>query len=218
MTLRTVIFDLDGVLIDSEPLIRFAFEEAYRQVVGNDAAPIEEYLQYMGEPFPKIMGYLGLPNALWEPYLLLWQQHINRVQIFPAARELLEWARSRGFQLAILTGKERARTDLILAHLNIEQFFDVVMTSDQVDHPKPDPEGIRLILRTLNCPAEAAVMIGDAVSDVLCAQNANVRAIAVTWGIKPERIRTLCSADYYVRSFQELQSVLGQISFGIESQ
>jgi AHBA synthesis associated protein len=208
--LQAIIFDLDGVLIDSEPLMRFAFAASYRQVIGAGEPPIEAYLEHMGESFPHIMQHLGLPITLWQPYRALCQQHLDRITLFPESRALLERAAARGRRLALLTGKDRARTMQLLEHFQLDQLFDLVVASDELSRPKPDPEGMLRALEQLSCPPEAAVMIGDAVSDILCAQRAGVPAIAVTWGIKPERVQQpqLCRPDYIVHSWQDLERVL----------
>ena len=206
--LKAIIFDLDGVLIDSEPLMRFAFETSYRRVIGDGTPPIEAYLEHMGESFPRIMDQLGLPHTLWPPYLELCQKHIDHITLFPKSRELLEWASSLNLKLAILTGKDRMRTLQILDHFGLSHFFEVVVASDQLRHPKPDPEGMLCSLELLECSAEEAVMIGDAVSDITCAQRSGVTAIAVTWGIKPERVQTLCRPDYIIQDWDALFHLL----------
>lgn len=209
---QAIVFDLDGVLIDSEPLMRFAFEMVYRQYIDDGPAPIERYLEHMGESFPRIMDHLGLPHRLWQPYRELCQQHIARIQVFPDSRTLLTWAVEHGIKLAILTGKDRQRTLHLLEFFDLAQFFDVVIASDELSQPKPDPEGMWHALEALQCPPEAAVMVGDAVSDVVCAQRAGVRAIAVTWGIKPERVQTLCQPDYIVHSWAELTALVQHLT------
>lgn len=206
--LRAIIFDLDGVLVDSEPLMRFAFETAYRRVMGCGAPPTEAYLEHMGESFPRIMDHLGLPHTLWQPYRELCQEHLDRVAIFDESRDLLAWARSLGLKLAILTGKDRARTLQLLEHLNLRCFFDIVVASDQLCHPKPHPEGALLALQRLGCTAQEAVLVGDSVSDVNCARQAGIAVVAVTWGIKPERVQTLCQPDYIVHTWPDLCGVL----------
>lgn len=216
--LEAIIFDLDGVLIDSEPLMRFAFETVYQQYIGDGDAPIERYLEHMGESFPHIMDQLGLPHSLWQPYRELCQQHIERVRVFPESRALLHWAVEHGLKLAILTGKDRQRTHHLLAFFGLDHFFDIVIASDALRRPKPDPEGMFCALEALQCPPEAAVMVGDAVSDVLCAQRAGVPAIAVTWGIKPERVQTLCQPNAIVHSWAELAALLQSLTRGAEQE
>jgi AHBA synthesis associated protein len=211
--LQAIVFDLDGVLIDSEPLMRFAFAQCYRQMIGDGLVPIEAYLEHMGESFPRIMDHLGLPHSLWQPYRELCQEHIEQIKVFPEGRALLAWAVEQGLKLAILTGKDHQRTMHLLEFFGLSGFFDAVIASDELRCPKPDPEGMYRALAALDCSPESAVMIGDAVSDVLCAQRAGVPAIAVTWGIKPERVQTLCRPDYVVHSWDALCALLQDMAW-----
>lgn len=206
--LKAVIFDLDGVLIDSEPLMRFAFEQIYRRIIGREQPPTERFLEHMGESFPQIMDHLGLPHTLWEPYRQLCQQHIDRIKLFPPAPLLLTKLATQGLKLAVLTGKDRLRTLQTLEYFNLRHFFPVVVASDQLHAPKPHPEGILRALDLLACAPREAVMIGDSISDILCAQRAGVKAIAITWGTKPERVQTLCTPDYICHDWDSLTSLL----------
>jgi 3-amino-5-hydroxybenzoic acid synthesis related protein len=209
--LRAVIFDLDGVLIDSEPLMRLAFADSYRRVIGNGSPPIEAYLEHMGESFPRIMDRLNLPHSLWEPYREFCQEHIAQISLFPGSRELLEWARSERLKVGLLTGKDRARTAQILEHFELQDFFDVTIASDQLNQPKPHPEGVLKMLEGLGSTSAQSVMIGDAVNDIICAQEAGVKAIAITWGTKPERVQRLCRPDYIAHDWNALQQILEEL-------
>lgn len=206
--LKAVIFDLDGVLIDSEPLMRFAFARTYRLVMGGGTPPIESYLEHMGESFPQIMRHLGLPLTMWEPYKQICRENIDRIEIFPESRYLLAGLRTLRVKLAVLTGKDRERTLQTLEHFDLLHYFDVVVASDQLRQPKPHPEGILYTLDMLSRAPREAVMIGDSVSDILCAQRAGVRAVAVTWGIKPELVQTKCQPDHIVHDWPSLTSLL----------
>lgn len=206
--LKAVIFDLDGVLIDSEPLMRYAFERAYRLVIGSGTPPIESYLEHMGESFPHIMQHLGLPLTMWEPYKQLCRENIELIEQFPQSRLLLAGLRTLRLKLAVLTGKDRERTLHTLEHFRLLQYFDAVVASDQLQRPKPHPEGILHTLDLLRLAPHEALMIGDAVSDILCAQRAGVRAVAVTWGIKPELVQTRCRPDHIVHDWESLTSLL----------
>jgi AHBA synthesis associated protein len=210
--LKAIIFDLDGVLIDSEQLMREAFKASYHQVFDRDSPEmVETYLEHMGEAFPQIIDQLGLPRSLWEPYHEYCQQHIEQIRLFPMSRDILEWACANQMKLAILTGKDRERTLQILDHFEIDHFFDLVVTSDQLQRSKPDPEGMFHALYSLDIAAADAVMVGDAVSDILCAQRASVTAIAVTWGTKPELVQTQCKPDYIVHDWRSLFSLLAKL-------
>lgn len=209
--LKAIVFDLDGVLINSEQLMRSAFETSYRQVIGRGSPPIETYLEHMGESFLQIMDYLGLPHSLWEPYHEYCRKNFEQITLFPMSRNVLAWAYSCQVKLAILTGKDRQRTLQILKHFAIDHFFDIVVASDQLQHSKPDPEGMNYVLQALDTVAADMVMVGDAVSDVLCAQRAGVTAIAVTWGTKPELVQTRCKPDYIVHDWDALSRLFSTL-------
>ena len=205
--LKAIVFDFDGVLIDSEPLMRFAFESCYRRRGLPGEPPTEAYLEHMGAPFPRIMDHLGLPRDLWEPYKALCRAHLDLVALFPEAPGLLRLARRLGLDLALLTGKDRMRTLETLDHFDLARYFRLVVASDELRRPKPDPEGILRILDELGVEAHEAVMVGDAVNDVRCAQAAGVTAVAVTWGTKPERL-SLCDPDHLVDDWDSLAGLL----------
>jgi len=158
----------------------------------------------MGESFPNIMDRLGLPRSLWQPFREICEANVGRIKIFPEATALLEAAHSLNLKLAIVTGKDRVRTLQILNHFRLHHFFDAVVASDQVKHSKPHPEGILNALELMECGVEEVVMVGDGVNDILCAQAAGVTTIAVTWGIKPERVQTLCRPDCIVHDWKSL--------------
>jgi 3-amino-5-hydroxybenzoic acid synthesis related protein len=206
--LRAIVFDLDGVLIDSEPLMRFAFEACYGQLIGGGPAPIEAYLEHMGESFPRIMDHLGLPHTMWEPYRRLCQEHIDKITVFPQGRALLDRLCAMNLKLGVLTGKDLKRTIHTLEYFALKQYFQEVIASDQLQYPKPHPEGILLATQLLGVSAAETVMIGDSVSDILCAQQAGVASIAVTWGIKPERVQTLCRPDFIAHGWEQLTEIL----------
>ena len=207
--LRAVIFDFDGVLIDSEPLMRLAFADSYRRIIGHGAPPIEAYLEHMGESFTRIMDRLDLPHTMWEPYKEYCQQHMEQIKLFPGSREMLEWAHhAADLKLGLLTGKDHARTMQILKHFHLQDFFTEIIASDRLNQPKPHPEGVLKMLTSLGCHASQAVMVGDAVNDIFCAQAAGVKAIAITWGTKPERVQSLCQPDYIAHDWKALRQIL----------
>jgi len=210
--LQSAVFDLDGVLIDSEPLMRFAFARSYETVVGRGSAPIESYLEHMGEAFPRIMDRLRLPQSLWEPYRAICRSRLDLIRLFPGSHGLLEFCSNAGIRMAILTGKDQERTEEILEYFGLLRFFEVVAGSDQLTHSKPHPEGILFALGRLGCQPHDAVMIGDSVNDILCAQRAGVFAIGVTWGTKPERLRRLCAPNRLVDNFDNLRALLRRLA------
>lgn len=202
--LKLVIFDFDGVIIDSEPLMRFAFEESYRQVVGNGVPPTESFFLHMGESLPRIMDKLELPRKLVQPYCDICSNNIEKIDIFPGTVELLKTIASLNIKIALLTGKDYHRTLQILQYFNLLHYFRLIVTPESLWNSKPDPEGIVYILDVMNCSANEAIMVGDSLYDIICAQRAGVDAIGVCWG--NDRVRSEISrvADYTINNWESL--------------
>jgi AHBA synthesis associated protein len=178
-----VIFDLDGVLVDSFAVMNEAFDIAYREVVGAGPAPFEEYRRHQGRYFPDIMRIMGLPLEMEEPFVRESYRLAHRVPVFEGVVELLLTLRARGFGLAVATGKSGERARSLLDTLGLLPFFAHVIGSDEVARPKPAPDIVERALELLGRSAEEAVMVGDAPTDLASAHGAGVASAAALWAV-----------------------------------
>ena len=199
-----LVFDFDGVVIDSEALMREAFAHSYAALNLEDEPPIELYLTHMGKPFAAIMSEMNLPQELWQPYSDYSARNGHLVQTFPGMPEALAQFRRWGLKLALLTGKEAPRTHALLRQFGLADLFDPVITAQDLTRPKPHAEGLIRILAAHDLEAERAMMVGDSVHDIACAQAAGVRGIGALWGTKPERLRTVCRPQDLAADVPEL--------------
>ncbi|HJV17604.1 MAG TPA: HAD family hydrolase, partial [Bacillales bacterium] len=94
---------------------------------------------------------------------------------------LLKRLKNDGYKLGIVTGKARRSLDLSLKRLEMTHFFDVIITGDDVESPKPHPEGINKALEQLNVSNNEAIFIGDSDADILAGKQANIHTIGVQW-------------------------------------
>ncbi|MBW8481275.1 HAD-IA family hydrolase [Actinomadura parmotrematis] len=179
---RAVVFDLDGVLVDSFEVMRRAFRTAYAEVMGDGPAPFEEYSRHLGRYFPDIMRIMGLPAEIEEPFVRESYRLAGEVTVFAGVRPLLAELDRRGLLLAVATGKSGPRARSLLGALGIAGHFAHIIGSDEVPHPKPAPDIVERALALLGARPEEAVMVGDAVTDLRSARAAGVGAIAALWG------------------------------------
>jgi phosphoglycolate phosphatase len=110
------------------------------------------------------------------------EQHPELIQLFPGALALLEELHRREVKLAIWTGRERESTVQLLALHGIAKFFSIVVCGDDLPSHKPDPAGLREILRVAGLPPEQAIFIGDADVDVLGGAVLAVDTVLITHG------------------------------------
>jgi pyrophosphatase PpaX len=208
---RTVLFDLDGTLIDSGAAILASFHHATETVLGRRFADEVVLANVGGHGIHRQMAEFDpervddLVHAYRSHNLDLYRQ----VRIFPGLDAVLERLREQGTALGIVTVKSRSTVELTFELLPLGSFFEVVITGDDVKRHKPDPEGLLLALERLGCAPADAAYVGDAPFDVQAARNAGVGAVAVAWGgIHPRERLEAEDPDVLVDRPQALLDVL----------
>jgi AHBA synthesis associated protein len=179
---RAVVFDLDGVLVDSFGVMRQAFAVAYREVVGPGEPPFAEYSKHLGRYFPDIMRIMGLPLAMQEPFVRESYRLADQVRMFDGVPALLRTLRDSGFGLAVATGKSGPRARSLLDGLGVLALFEHVLGSDEVANGKPAPDIVLRAMELLGVQPDETVMIGDVATDLASARAAGVTAVAALWG------------------------------------
>ena len=209
LDLRAIVFDLDGVIVDSHAVMCEAFSLAYAEVVGDGPVPFEEYTRHLGRYFPDIMRIMGLPLEMEEPFVRESYRLSRKVVLFDGVRELLGALRARGLRLAVATGKSGPRARALLAELRILDQFEQVIGSDEVAHPKPAPDIVLRALDLLGVEPGGAMMIGDAVTDIQSARGAGVRAVAALWAATDEAALLAAGPDWVLPTPGALLGLLG---------
>jgi pyrophosphatase PpaX len=211
MRFPTVLFDLDGTLVDSGSIILSSFRHATRTVLGR-SVPDEELAALVGGS--NIHDQMKRIDARRVDELVrVYREHNeplhDDLQAFEGIESLLATLRGQGRRLGIVTAKRRKTVDLAFAVLPIEGYFDAVVTSDATTRHKPDPEPVLIALERLGAdPAEAA-FVGDSPFDVAAGKAAGVFTVAVAWGkIHPAERLLAAGADVLVASPGELLDVL----------
>jgi pyrophosphatase PpaX len=181
---RTVLFDLDGTLIDSIELILASHRHATLEVLG--ASPSDEVLrQGIGVPLLTQMRTIDEDRA--EALVIAYRafnhrMHDELLRPYEGLLELCETLRQEGATLGVVTSKSLPVVELAFARLAFAPLLDVVVTSDQTEHHKPRPEPILEALRRLDRDAAGACYVGDSPFDMQAAHAAGVDAIGVSWG------------------------------------
>jgi len=207
-----VLFDLDGTLLDSVPLIL----SSYRHVFTEHGLPPRtdaEVLAGLGTPleamFERWVDDPALVQTLADAYIEHnLAVHDGLVRPFPGVSELVRDLHVAGIPMAIVTSKRRRGTEMGLAALGLADCFSVVVTADDVSRPKPDPEPVQQALEALGVPAASAVFVGDATHDVHAGRAAEVVTIAVTWGAASEAQLVESGPTHLVRDVGALRGIL----------
>jgi len=189
---HAVVFDLDGTLVDSADdiiaALNHAMAAASRAPVPGDAARliISTGLDHMvetaleasgGLPPPAELARLtNLARAFYEEHLLV------HTRPYAGMVEVLSRLRAEGMRLSVCTNKLLAPARHVLAGLELESFFDVVVGRDSVAYRKPHPAPLLAALKGSGARSDSAVMVGDSGIDVACARAADVPVIVMRYG------------------------------------
>lgn len=203
-----VIFDLDGVIIDSSKVMEIAFSYAFARFFPGETPPFEEYKTHMGKSFLSIMRDMGLPGELHPFFKEKSIELSSQIEMFDGVVETLEQLKRAGCYLGIATGKDSFRTAQILREKSILHYFDKVVSSDMVTHSKPHPESIHLHLKHAGTDAPQTIFIGDSVSDLQCARRAGVDAVAAFWGMGKQEDLMQENPRFQAQDFTELREIL----------
>ena len=197
---KTILFDLDGTLVDSTCAILEAFEVALK---GSKAHFNGEQIKAMiGFPLDIMFARLGFEGGEIALCIDKYREHYGKIylaqsKLLPKVREALNLA-SEFATLAVVTTKGSPFSKALLAHLGILPLFDALVGKDDVSEPKPSAEPILKVLSLLNKSKENAFMVGDTHLDIKAAQNAGISCVALSCGY--ESVDSLKSCGVTVRA------------------
>ncbi|MFG1838766.1 HAD family hydrolase [Micromonospora sp. NPDC049175] len=207
MTL-TVLFDLDGTLVDSEQVAVEAFRAAFSECVGPGRAPTDELLAMAGLPFERIVETLGLPPTMAPSFRRHSVSRVHTVRPFPGVTAMLAALSRQGVGLGIITGKDRGRAEQVIALTGLGAFCSELVTPSDPPAPKPAPDGVHHLIGRLRGTTRDTVLVGDSMNDIRAGQNAGVYTVACTWGAGRTDVLRTAGPDALVESVAELETVL----------
>lgn len=207
-----VLFDLDGTLADTVPLILACYRHTMTVHRGGPL-PDQLWLRNVGRPLRDSMLDFARDaaeaEAMRETYLDFQRQaHDRMVRPFQGMSEAVVAFAQTGAALGVVTSKTRELALRTLDVCGLSSAFPVVITADEVIRGKPDPEPVRLALRELAVEAgERILFVGDSPHDVVAGRAAGVCTAAVTWGACTEDELTVEGPHHLVRTVDELRGL-----------
>src|SRR6267154_3786000 len=210
-SVRALIFDLDGTLIDSQrDLIRSV--SATLREMGREELHEDTVSGYIGHGAPQLVGR-ALGSATEDEcqralkfFLAYYEDHkLDSTCAYPGVPEALEHLAA--FPMAILTNKPVRVSMRILKELGLAKYFRVVYGGNSFETKKPDPFGARTILREFGAAPAEAILVGDSEVDVQTARNAGTLAASVNYGFGTHD-RAAYPADIYLNWLTDLVPLL----------
>lgn len=211
---RLVILDFDGTLADTQPLI----VSTLQRTIGALHLPfrtVDECKTIIGLPLEECFVKLldvddATANLCAETYRRIFDEdnHPGVVTLFPHVIETLEALHKRDLQLAICSSRARPTLDGFVRTFHLENYFSMVVGSNDVQHHKPHPEPVQVILKQLDVLPEETLVVGDASYDILMGAAAGCRTCGVTYGNQSTADLRSAGADHLIDDFAELLNIL----------
>jgi pyrophosphatase PpaX len=223
--ISAVLFDLDGTILNCvEPMSR----EFIKIVQKLGVNITDDIRKRVGSKLGEILIERSSPLA---EFLLLWRlgrtiglsffkrvimiflsysrlkNIANNSLLFEGVIEILHALKKRGLKLAVVTTRSRKDVLLIMKKFSLENFFDVIVTRDDVFLGKPSPEPVILALKKLNVSANEAVVVGDMPTDIESGKQAGTKTIALLTGLFNESLLE-ASPDLTINSILEVPEAL----------
>lgn len=186
-TVGGIIFDMDGVLSDTQPIHSRVESELLRQH-GIELSADEITREFAGtsseEMFPQVFGRYGKRvDHLQELVERKWQMMTKicrgRIRPMPGALDLVAALRQRGLPLAVASSSTRFYIEMVLEELGLRNAFRVIVSADEVAHGKPDPDIFLLAAERLGVPPQSCLVIEDSVSGMRAARSAGMYCIGL---------------------------------------
>ncbi len=193
MTVKAAFFDMDGTVIDSIADIHNALN-AMLTIHGFDHISLEESSRFVGKGARVLiekslhhMGFTNVPDEMIDDMLIHYVEMMRKLGpaqtvLFDTVESSLLKLRKAGVHLAVVTNKAKGPTQDALKKLKIDALFDTVVTPEDVDAPKPQPDMLLAAASRLGVSIKDCVMVGDSMNDALAAERAGCPALLVKTG------------------------------------
>jgi len=213
--IRTVLFDLDGTIVDTNELIVQSF---LHSLEGQTPEPLtrEVIIPNMGRPLVEQMqlftGRDEVEDVITKYRTFNVSKHDELVKEFPNVLTVMQKLHANGIKIGIVTSKIRLTTGMGLKLVGLDPYVSTIVTVEDVKEPKPSPEGILAALATLGSSKEEAMMVGDSHYDIEAAKNAGVTSVGVSWSWKGRSYLEEYKPDYLIDDAMELLPIVGLTS------
>ena len=211
MHFQAVLFDWDGTLYNSIDASFRIYEELFKKYANLDLT-CGYFRKTFIVDYHKYYAMHGIPESRWEEvdnhWLRRFHEMEDEIHLFPDVKETLEEIIKRKMKVGVVSNGTGGRIKKEMRENGIYEYFDAIVTDDEIKDFKPNPIGVNHALRKLGVGACDAIYVGDMMEDIQAGRNAGTSTAAVTWGAHSlERLKP-AKPDYVIRNIRETLEIL----------
>lgn len=206
----TILFDLDGTLLNTRELINRTFIHTFEHFRPEKVLTDEELDSFFGPSLRQTFSKYSEDEAEIQEMIQYYREynvsiHDEIVTAFPGAKVLIKTLANKGYKLGVVSSKKADLVEHGLELFGMLEKMRIVIGEDDVEHPKPDPEGILRAMEVLH--SKKALYVGDGVGDILAGKNAGIDTIGVLYSDRKEQI-IAAEPTYTIQNLNEILSIL----------
>lgn len=214
MKVNTVLFDLDGTLIDTNGIIMASFKNCFEKFVPEVEYDVELFKTFIGpsleQTFTNYVDEETVQLMIDEYRDYYKKNEFDYFEIYPNVIETLKELKARGIYMGIVTTKFSEAAMPSFNHYDLGQYFDCFVALDHVKNPKPDREPIDKALSQV--PHTGAIMVGDNKGDILAGKNAGIYSCGVAWTFKGRDYLESANPDYMLEDMTDLIKIVDDLN------
>lgn len=206
---KAVLFDLDGSLVDTETtggevikkvLSEFSIEITQKETEHGIGITARKFYEDLLES----KGIKNRTDEILQRHMELYEESLKKdLKPFNGSTILPKQLKSLGYKLAIVSGSTRSQIEIVLNQIGIRQYFDLIVSCDDISKSKPDPEGYLIAARLLNLSPSECLVIEDSTSGIKAGKAAGMKVI----GVENLGKQDLSLADFIVKDLTEVDIV-----------
>jgi len=215
--IELIIFDLQGTLVDNKIDFVSMKREIIKLLIKKYGLNIDEEL-FLRRRVVEILEY-AKDNVDDKTYNTIFQeisQIADKYEIDAAinsklkadVKDVLKALRRKNYKIAILTNDGRKSTEIILNRFGLKEFFDCIVTRDDINTLKPDPLGIERILERIKVDKQNVIFIGDSIIDIQAAKNARIRGWGISGGYSTKDLLIKEGAEVVLNDLKDILQVV----------
>jgi pyrophosphatase PpaX len=208
MKYKTILFDLDGTLLDTNELIISSFLHTLRIFFPEKSVAREEIIMQLGGTLTDMLSKHAEEdkiNDMIEVYREFnIRTHDEMVTAFPNVLEVIKELHEQGVTMGIVTTKQRNTVEMGLDLCGLTPYMSSVVTIQDVENPKPHPEPVLKGMAELGALPETTLMVGDSSYDIDAAHRAGVDSAGVAWSLKGEDFLATFSPTYMLYDMKDI--------------